>query len=177
MLGLPIGSHEYASTFAERSIEEARRILKLITNLLLDRDYSGAAPDTGIFSPDEHNVLMRYTIRSKVTHLLRTLPPNTASQHFELLHSELLNSHLNVCPQSVSHESDQSFILSSPHLDVLGRFVHSHLHLEAMAFFASTLPSLHASTPTHPSTILSLISLSHTMTRPSSPPLGQPRGV
>ena len=49
---------------------------------------------------------------------LGTLPPNTASQHFDLLHSELLNSHLNVCPQSVSHESDQSFILSSPHLDV-----------------------------------------------------------
>ena len=58
---------------------------------------------------------MRYTIR--VSHLLRTLPPNTAS-HFDLLHSELLNAHLNVCPQSVSHESDQSFTLSSPHLDV-----------------------------------------------------------
>ena len=63
---------------------------------------------------------MRYTIRSKVSHLLRTLPPNTASHHFDLLHSELLNAHLNVRPQfhSVSHESDQSFTLSSPHLDV-----------------------------------------------------------
>ena len=117
VLGSPIGSQEYASTFAERTIDETRRILKLITNLLLDRDSSGA-PDTGIFSPDEHNILMRYTIRSKVSHLLRTLPPNTASQHFDLLHSELLNAHLNVCPQSVSHESDQSFTLSSPHLDV-----------------------------------------------------------
>ena len=75
VLGSPIGSHEYASTFpfAERSIEEARRILKLITNLLLHRDSSGA-PDTGIFSSDEHNVLMRYTIRSKVTHLLAHYP-------------------------------------------------------------------------------------------------------
>ena len=77
MLGSPIGSHEYASTFpfAKRSIEEARRILKLITNLLLHRDSSGA-PDThtGIFSSDEHNVLIRYTIRSKIAHLLRTLP-------------------------------------------------------------------------------------------------------
>ena len=48
---------------------------------------------------------MRYTIRSKVTHLLRTLPPNTAySQHFDfdLLHSELLNNaHLIVCPKFV----------------------------------------------------------------------------
>ena len=119
VLGSPIGSQEYASTFAEHKIGEARRVLKLITNLLLDRDSSGA-PDTGIFSPDEHNILMRYTIRSKVSHLLRTLPPNTAAHHFDLLHSELLNAHLNVRPQfhSVSHESDQSFTLSSPHLDV-----------------------------------------------------------
>ena len=87
VLGSPIRSQEYASTFAERTIDEARRILKLITNLLLDRDSSGAR-DTCIFSPDEHNILMRYTIR--VSHLLRTLPPNTAS-HFDLLHSELLN--------------------------------------------------------------------------------------
>ena len=93
VLGSPIRSQEYASTFAERTIDEARRILKLITNLLLDRDSSGAR-DTCIFSPDEHNILMRYTIRSKVFHLLRTLPPNTASQHFDLLHSELLNAHL-----------------------------------------------------------------------------------
>ena len=50
---------------------------------------------------------------------MRTLPPNTASQHFDLLHSELLNSHLNnICPQSVSHEPALSFKLSSPHLDV-----------------------------------------------------------
>ena len=119
VLGYPIGSQEYASTFAEHKIGEARRVLKLITNLLLDRDSSGA-PDTGIFSPDEHNILMRYTIRSKVSHLLRTLSPNTTSHHFDLLHSELLNAHLNVRPQfhSVSHESDQSFTLSSPRLDV-----------------------------------------------------------
>ena len=121
VLGSPIGSQEYASTFAERKIDEARRVLKLITNLLLDIRDSSGAPETGIFSPDEHNILMRYTIRSTVSHLLRTLPPNTASHHFDLLHSELLNNaHLNVRPQfhSVSHESDQSFTLSSPHLDV-----------------------------------------------------------
>ncbi len=52
VLGSPIGSHEYATTFAERTIEEARRILivlKLITNLLLDRDSSGA-PDIAVYS-------------------------------------------------------------------------------------------------------------------------------
>ena len=44
----------------------------------IDRDSTGA-PYTGILSPDEHNYLMRYAIRSKFTHLLRTLmPPNTA---------------------------------------------------------------------------------------------------
>ena len=93
VLGSPIGSQEYASTFAEHKIDEARRVLKLITDLLLDRDSSGAS-NPGVVSPDEHNIIMRYTIRSKVSHLLRTLPPNTASQHFDLLHSELLNAHL-----------------------------------------------------------------------------------
>ena len=78
VLGSPIESQEYASTFAEHKIDEARRVLKLITDLLLDRDSSGAS-NTGVFSPDEHNILMRYTIRSKVSHLLRTLPPDTAS--------------------------------------------------------------------------------------------------
>ena len=37
VLGSPIGSQEYASTFAEHKIDEARRVLKLITDLLLDR--------------------------------------------------------------------------------------------------------------------------------------------
>ena len=107
MLGSPIGSQEYASTFAEHKIDEARRVLKLITDLLLDRDSSGAS-NTGVFSPDEHNILMRYTIRSKVSHLLRTLPPDTASHHFDKLHSEMIDAHLNVSPQfhSVSLESD-----------------------------------------------------------------------
>jgi hypothetical protein len=107
VLGSPIGSQEYATTFAEHKIEEARRVLKLITDLLLDRDSSGAS-NTGVFSPDEHNILMRYTIRSKVSHLLRTLPPDTASHHFEKLHSEMIDAHLNVSPQfhSVSLESD-----------------------------------------------------------------------
>jgi len=121
VLGSPIGSQEYAASFAEHKIDEARRVLKLITDLLLDRDSSGAS-NTGVFSPDEHNILMRYTIRSKVSHLLllRTLPPDTASQHFDKLHSQLLDAHLNVRPQfhSVSPESDQPFTLSSPHLDV-----------------------------------------------------------
>ena len=93
VLGSPIGSQEYAASFAEHKIDEARRVLKLITDLLLDRDSSGAS-NTGIFSPDEHNILMRYTIRSKVSHLLRTLPPDTASQHFDKLHSEMIDAHL-----------------------------------------------------------------------------------
>jgi len=119
VLGSPIGSQEYATTFAEHKIDEARRVLKLITDLLLDRDSSGAS-NTGIFSPDEHNILMRYTIRSKVAHLLRTLPPDTASHHFDKLHSEMIDAHLNVRPQFHSGplESDQPFTLSSPHLDV-----------------------------------------------------------
>ena len=119
VLGSPIGSQEYAASFAEHKIDEARRVLKLITDLLLDRDSSGAS-NTGVFSPDEHNILMRYTIRSKVSHLLRTLPPDTASHHFDKLHSELIDAHLNVRPQfhSVSLDSDQPFTLSSPHLDV-----------------------------------------------------------
>ena len=41
VLGSPIGSKEYITAFAERLIEEARRILKLISNLLLDRDATG----------------------------------------------------------------------------------------------------------------------------------------
>ena len=119
-LGFPIGSNEYTAAFTERSIEEARRILKLISNLLLIvRDSTRAPNNTSIFSPDEHNCLMRSTVRSRVTHFLRTLPPNTASQKIDRLHSEMLNSHLNDCPaQSVSHETNQSFILCSPHLDV-----------------------------------------------------------
>ena len=117
VLGSPIGSSEYITSFAERAIDEARRVLGLISSLLLDRDSTGA-PDAGIFSPDEHDCLMRYTVRSKVAHLLRTLPPNTASHHFNRLHTELLNYHLNICPQSVPHETAHSFKLSSPHLDV-----------------------------------------------------------
>ena len=117
VLGSPIGSSDYITTFAERAIDEARRILGLISSLLLDRDSTGA-PDVGIFSPDEHNCLIRYTVRSKVSHLLRTLPPNTASQHFNGLHTDLLNYHLNICPQSVPHETALTFKLSSPHLDV-----------------------------------------------------------
>ena len=62
VLGSPIGSSDYITTFAERAIDEARRILGLISSLLLDWDSTGA-PDTGIFSPDEHNCLMRYTVR------------------------------------------------------------------------------------------------------------------
>ena len=58
VLGSPIGCQEYASNFAEQKIDEARRVLKLITDLLLDKESSGA-PDTGVFSPDEHNILIR----------------------------------------------------------------------------------------------------------------------
>ena len=49
VLGSPIGSQEYATTFAEHKIDEARRVLKLITDLLLDRDSSGAS-NTMVYS-------------------------------------------------------------------------------------------------------------------------------
>lgn len=67
----------------------------LISNLLLDRDSTGAA-STGILTPDEHDVLLRHCIGSRVTHLLHTLPVDAASEHFDRLHSDFLNSHLNV---------------------------------------------------------------------------------
>ena len=38
VLGSPVGSNEYVTAFAERAIDEARRILRLISSLLLDRD-------------------------------------------------------------------------------------------------------------------------------------------
>ena len=41
---MPIGSKEFVSTFAQRSIDEAIRVRKLISELLLQ---------TGKFSPDE----------------------------------------------------------------------------------------------------------------------------
>ena len=149
VLGSPIGSSHYVTTFAERAIDEARRILGLVSSLLLDRDSTGA-PDAGIFSPDEHNCLIRYTVRSKVSHLLRTLPPNTASQHFSRLHTDLLNNHLNICPQSVPHETALTFKLSSPHLDVR-KLASLPLALGGHGFlpFSHERPLPHSDSPTN----------------------------
>ena len=41
VIGSPIGSSDYVTTFAERTIDEAQRILGLISSLLLDRDSTG----------------------------------------------------------------------------------------------------------------------------------------
>ena len=48
VLGSPIGSNEHVTAFAEHAaIDEARRILRLISSLLLDRDSTGA-PNTDV---------------------------------------------------------------------------------------------------------------------------------
>ena len=47
VLGSPIGSNEHITAFAEHAIDEARRILRLISSLLLDRDSTGA-PNTDV---------------------------------------------------------------------------------------------------------------------------------
>ena len=70
---MPIGSKEFVSTFAQRSIDEAIRVRKLISELLLQ---------TGNFSPDEDGVLLRYCVGSKVEHLPCT-PPRYGSGSFQ----------------------------------------------------------------------------------------------
>ena len=75
VLGTPIGSEEFMPTFAKHSVDEAIRIRTLISELLLDRESTGAEETDGIFSPDEHDTVLRYCVGAKVKHLLRTLPP------------------------------------------------------------------------------------------------------
>ena len=117
VLGTSIGSDECITTFAQHSVDEAIRVRMLISELLLDRDSTGAE-GTGVFSPDEHDTLLRYCVGAKVKHRLRTLPPGTAADYFHRLHSDLLDSHLNVTPPSVDHHTAQFFNLASPHFDV-----------------------------------------------------------
>ena len=88
-----------------------------ISELLLDRESTGAE-ETGIFSPDEHDTVLKYCVGAKVKHLLRTSAPGTATDHFHRLHTDLLDSHLSVTPPSVDHHTAQSFNLTSPHIDV-----------------------------------------------------------
>ena len=63
----------FMTSFAQRTVDEAIRVRMLISEMLLDRDSTGAE-EIGIFSPDEHDVLLRYCVGSKVKHLLRTPP-------------------------------------------------------------------------------------------------------
>ena len=56
VLGTPIGSDEFMTIFAQHSVDEAIRVRMLISELLLDRESTGAE-ETGIFSPDEHDIL------------------------------------------------------------------------------------------------------------------------
>ena len=93
---------------------------------------------------------IRYTVMSKVSHLHRTLPPNTASQHFSRLHTDLLNNHLNICPQSVPHETALTFKLSSPHLDVR-KLASLPLALGGHGFlpFSHERPLPHSDSPTN----------------------------
>ena len=53
------------TSFAQRAVDEAIRIRKLISVLLMDRDTSGA-DETGIFAPDEHDTILRYCVGAKV---------------------------------------------------------------------------------------------------------------
>jgi hypothetical protein len=103
--------------FAQHSVDEAIRIRMRISELLLDRESTGAE-ETGIFSPDEHDTVLKYCVGAKVKHLLRTPAPGTATDHFHRLHTDLLDSHLSVTPPSVDHHTAQSFNLTSPHIDV-----------------------------------------------------------
>ena len=107
------------TSFAQRAVDEAIRVRKLISMLLMDRDTSGA-DEAGIFAPDEHDIILRYCVGAKVKHLLRTLPPGTAAGEFHRLHTDLLHSHVNVSPPSVDHLIAQAFELSSPHFDARG---------------------------------------------------------
>ena len=95
-------------------------------------------------------IYIRYTVRSKVSHLHRTLPPNTASQHFSRLHTDLLNNHLNICLQSVPHETALTFKLSSPHLDVR-KLASLPLALGGHGFlpFSHERPLPHSDSPTN----------------------------
>ena len=103
--------------FAQHSVDEAIRIRMRISELLLDRESTGAE-ETGIFSPDEHDTVLKYCVGAKVKHLLRTPAPGTATDHFHRLHTDLLDSHLSVTPPSVDHHTAQSLNLTSPHIDV-----------------------------------------------------------
>ena len=80
--------------FAQHSVDEAIRIRMRISELLLDRESTGAE-ETGIFSPDEHDTVVRYCVGAKVKHLLRNLPQGTAADHFHRLHTDLLNAPQN----------------------------------------------------------------------------------
>ena len=69
-----------------------------ISELLLDRESTGAE-ETGSFSPDEHDTVLKYCVGAKVKHLLHTFSPGIATDHFPRLHTDLLDScHLNVTP-------------------------------------------------------------------------------
>ena len=83
------------------------------------RDSTGA-DETGIFSPDEHDTLLRFCIvaKSKASSAVRTLPLDTAADQLHRLHSDLLDSHLNVIQPSVAHHTAQFFSLTSTHFDV-----------------------------------------------------------
>ena len=56
VLGTPIGTEEFMTTFAQRAVDAAIRIRKLISGVLMDRDTTGA-DEAGIFAPDEHCLL------------------------------------------------------------------------------------------------------------------------
>ena len=121
VLGTPIGTEESMTTCAQRAVDEAIRVRKLISGLLMDRESTGA-DKTGIFAPDEHDTILRFCVGAKVKHLLRNPPPGTAADAFHRLHNDLLDSHLNVSPPSVDHQhhTAQTFQLTSPHLDARG---------------------------------------------------------
>ena len=119
VLGTPIGTEGSMTTCAQRAVDEAIRVRKLISGLLMDRESTGA-DKTGIFAPDEHDTILRFCVGAKVKHLLRTLPPGTAAIAFHRLHNDLLNSHLNASSPLFDHHPAQTVQLTSPHLDARG---------------------------------------------------------
>ena len=88
VLGTSIGSDECITTFAQHSVDEAIRVRMLISELLLLLDRE--SEETGIFSLDEYDTVLRYCVGAKVKHLLHTFSPGIATDHFPRLHTDLL---------------------------------------------------------------------------------------
>ena len=69
------------TTFAQRAVDEAIRVCKLISGLLMDRESTGAE-ETGIFALDKHDTILRFCVGAKVKDLPRNPPRVRLPMHF-----------------------------------------------------------------------------------------------